>query len=178
MDVGMTIFLSMLAVHVSKISPCMRVHTWTDPPYLLGRRRKKVTSITFSWWRYNYCSLIHLKYPFLRIIFVNKIVQLIIHGQEAFYKHFELRKTTLSPILHYKCHHWTDIAWSIDNFLQNSDLSNMAELPSFSPPASESTLQYRTSPLRQARMRPKLKAAPVYISSQLRLSVFSYISFM
>ena len=28
----------------------------------------------------------------------------------------------------------------------NSDLSNMAELPSFSPPASESTLQYRTSP--------------------------------
>ena len=46
---------------------------------------------------------------------------------------------------------------------ENSDLSNMAELPSFSPPASESTLQYRTSPPRQARMRPKLKAAPVYI---------------
>ena len=45
----------------------------------------------------------------------------------------------------------------------NSDLSNMAELPSFSPPASESTLQYRTSPPRQARMRPKIKAAPVYI---------------
>ena len=46
---------------------------------------------------------------------------------------------------------------------RNSDLSNMAELPSFSPPASESTLQYRTSPPRQARMRPKLKAAPMYI---------------
>ena len=46
---------------------------------------------------------------------------------------------------------------------RNSDLSNMVELPSFSPPASESTLQYRTSPLRQARIRPKLKAAPVYI---------------
>ena len=46
--------------------------------------------------------------------------------------------------------------------LPNSDLSNMAELPSFSPPASESTLQYRTSPLRQAHMRPKLKAAPVH----------------
>ena len=45
----------------------------------------------------------------------------------------------------------------------------MAELPSFSPLASESTLQYRTSPLRQARMRPKLKAAPVYIFSCLRL---------
>ena len=45
----------------------------------------------------------------------------------------------------------------------NSDLSNMAELPSFWPPASESTLQYRTSPLRQARMRPKFKAAPAYI---------------
>ena len=45
----------------------------------------------------------------------------------------------------------------------NSDLSNMAEFPSFSPPASESTLQYRTSPLRQARIRPKLKAALVYI---------------
>ena len=52
------------------------------------------------------------------------------------------------------------------NFLViNCDISNMAELPSFSPPASESTLQYRTSPLRQARMRPKLKAAPVYIYS-------------
>ena len=47
--------------------------------------------------------------------------------------------------------------------LSYSDLSNMAELPSFSPPASESTLQYRTSPPRQARMRPKLKAAPVHI---------------
>ena len=44
-----------------------------------------------------------------------------------------------------------------------SDISNMAELPSFWPPASESTLQYRTSPLRQTRMRPKLKAAPAYI---------------
>ena len=41
----------------------------------------------------------------------------------------------------------------------------MAELPSFSPPASESTLQHRTSPLWQAHMRPKLKAAPVYIYS-------------
>ena len=45
----------------------------------------------------------------------------------------------------------------------NNDLSDMAELPSFSPSASESTIEYRTSPLRQARMRPKLKAAPVYI---------------
>ena len=45
----------------------------------------------------------------------------------------------------------------------NSDLSNMAEIPSFSPPAWESTVEYRTSPLRQACMRPKLKAAPVYI---------------
>ena len=40
----------------------------------------------------------------------------------------------------------------------NNDLSNMAELPSFSPPASESTLQYRTSPPRQARMRPKAQS--------------------
>ena len=48
---------------------------------------------------------------------------------------------------------------------ENSDISNMEELPSFSPPASESTLQYRTSPLRQARMKPKLKAGPVYIYS-------------
>ena len=39
----------------------------------------------------------------------------------------------------------------------------MAELPSFSPPASKNTIEYRTSPLREARMRPKLKAAPVYI---------------
>ena len=53
-------------------------------------------------------------------------------------------------------------SWSI-----NSDISNMAELPSFSPPASESTLQYKTSPLRQAHMRPKLKAAPMYIYSIL-----------
>ena len=45
----------------------------------------------------------------------------------------------------------------------NSDLSNMAELLSFSRPTSESTPQCRTSPLRQARMRPKVKAAPVYI---------------
>ena len=45
----------------------------------------------------------------------------------------------------------------------NSDLSDMAELPPFSPPASKSTLEYRTSPLWQASMRPKLKAAPVYI---------------
>ena len=37
----------------------------------------------------------------------------------------------------------------------------MAELPPFSPPASGSTMKYRTSPLRQAHMRPKLKAAPV-----------------
>ena len=37
---------------------------------------------------------------------------------------------------------------SIKKPIANSDLSNMAELPSFSPPASESTLQYRTSPLR------------------------------
>ena len=59
------------------------------------------------------------------------------------------------------------IQMASDNFfvliIWNNDLSNMAELPSFSPPASESTLQHRTSPLRQARMRPKLKAAPVYI---------------
>ena len=53
------------------------------------------------------------------------------------------------------------LCWAI--YKDNSDLSNMAELPSFSPPASESTLQYRTSPPRQARMRPKLKAAPVNI---------------
>ena len=45
----------------------------------------------------------------------------------------------------------------------NNDFSDMAELPSFSPPAWESTIEYRTSPLRQARMRPKRKAAPVYI---------------
>ena len=45
----------------------------------------------------------------------------------------------------------------------NSDLSDMAEIASFSPPAWESTVEYRTSPLRQACMRPKLKAAPVYI---------------
>ena len=44
-----------------------------------------------------------------------------------------------------------------------SDISDMAELPSSSPPASESTIEYRTSQLRQARMTPKLKAAPVYI---------------
>ena len=53
----------------------------------------------------------------------------------------------------------------LPKFQTNSDISNMEELPSFSPPASESTLQYRTSPLRQARMRQKLKAAPVYIYS-------------
>ena len=47
----------------------------------------------------------------------------------------------------------------------NNDLSDMAELPSFLPPASESAIEYRTSPLRQARMRPKLKAAPMYIYS-------------
>ena len=47
----------------------------------------------------------------------------------------------------------------------NSDLSEMAELSSFSPPASESPIEYRTSLLWQARMRPKLKAAPVYIKS-------------
>ena len=45
----------------------------------------------------------------------------------------------------------------------NSDLSDMAELPSFSPPAWESTIEYRRSPLRQTRMRTELKAAPVYI---------------
>ena len=55
------------------------------------------------------------------------------------------------------------LRWCPDGCLVNNDLSNMAELPSFSPPASESTLQHRTSPLRQARMRRKLKAAPVYI---------------
>ena len=60
---------------------------------------------------------------------------------------------------------WRHIASLGLNRLTNSDLSNMAELPSFSPPASESTLQYRTSPSRQARMRPKIKAAPVYIYS-------------
>ena len=47
----------------------------------------------------------------------------------------------------------------------NNDLSDLAELPSFSPPAMESIIEYRTSALRQARMRPKLKAAPVYIQS-------------
>ena len=48
---------------------------------------------------------------------------------------------------------------------RNSDLSDMAELPSFSPPASESTIEYRTSPLRLARIRPKLKSPPVNIYS-------------
>ena len=53
----------------------------------------------------------------------------------------------------------------------NSDLSDMAGLPSFSPPASESTIEYRTSPLRQAHMRPKLKAAPMYIYSIVIISL-------
>ena len=52
------------------------------------------------------------------------------------------------------------------------DLSDMAELPSFSPPASESTMEYRTSPLQQANMRPKLKAAPVYIYSVSIISLY------
>ena len=43
------------------------------------------------------------------------------------------------------------------------DLSDMAELLSFSPPASESTIEYRTSLPRQARMRPKPQTAPTYI---------------
>ena len=48
---------------------------------------------------------------------------------------------------------------------RNNDLSDMAELPSFSPPASESTIEYRTSPLQLARIRPKLKSPPVNIYS-------------
>ena len=56
----------------------------------------------------------------------------------------------------------------------NSDLSDMAELPPFSPPASKSTLEYRTSPLWQAGMRPKLKAAPVYILSIAIISLWWY----
>ena len=47
----------------------------------------------------------------------------------------------------------------------NSDLSDLAELLSFSPSTSEITIEYRTSPLWQAHMRPKLKAAPVHIRS-------------
>ena len=46
----------------------------------------------------------------------------------------------------------------------NSDLSDMVEFPSFSPPALESTIEYRTSLFWQASMRPKLKAAPVSIA--------------
>ena len=42
----------------------------------------------------------------------------------------------------------------------NNDLSDMAELPPFSPPASKSTVENKTSPLRQAGMRPKLKTSP------------------
>ena len=49
------------------------------------------------------------------------------------------------------------------NYINNSDLSDMAELPVFLPPTSESTIEYRTSPLRQACIRPKLKAACVHI---------------
>ena len=52
------------------------------------------------------------------------------------------------------------------------DLSDMAELPSFPPPASESSMEYRTSPLQQANMRPKLKAAPVYIYSVSIISLY------
>ena len=55
------------------------------------------------------------------------------------------------------------VRWCGKMSVHKSVLSNMAELSSFSPPASESTLQYRTSPPQQARMRSKLKAAPVYI---------------
>ena len=36
--------------------------------------------------------------------------------------------------------------------IHNSDLSDMAEIASFSPPAWESTIEYRTSPLQQACM--------------------------
>ena len=41
----------------------------------------------------------------------------------------------------------------------------MAAPPSFSPPASESTIEYKKSPLPLAHLRPKLKAAQVYIYS-------------
>ena len=48
----------------------------------------------------------------------------------------------------------------------NSDRLDLVELPSLSPRTSKSTLEYRTtSPLRPAHMRPKLKAAPMYIQS-------------
>ena len=57
-------------------------------------------------------------------------------------------------------------------FIDSSHLSDLAELLSFSPPASESTIEYRTSSLWQARTRPKLKAAPVYLYRQLRVFVF------
>ena len=50
-----------------------------------------------------------------------------------------------------------------DGLAQDCGDSNANALESFSPPAWESTIEYRTSPLRQARMKPKLKAAPVYI---------------
>ena len=63
---------------------------------------------------------------------------------------------------------------TVKTLTNNRDLSDLAELPPFLPPTLESTIEYRTSPFRQARMRPNLKATLVYIESIAIISLLWY----